>query len=106
MPELKDLIERLPAGVQTNNWSASRTPVMVTCENHEFGYRCGHIDTAHGIVGLYDQQRDPYTSLNIVIAGRDIRASWRRCFTDRYLKTLARRFAEAAVKSLEQQPWA
>lgn len=76
------------------NWKAPRTPVMLTSDNREYHFRAGYIVTQHGIVGLYSQGGDhPMTMLEIVANGREIRGQWRRTFSDRYLKTLANRFA-------------
>lgn len=92
MSDLQDLL----APARRTNWALGR-PSMVVAENLESGYRVGYILTRHGVVGLYDQvarDRTPaMTSLSVVAGGRYISATWDRPFSDRYLKTLATRFA-------------
>lgn len=87
--------------------SASR-PILGTAENREYGYRMGRVITRHGVVGLYDQtgkgKQRPYTRLDFVAGGNVISASWDRDFTDRYLKTLATRFAAECVRSASPTP--
>lgn len=59
-------------------------------------YRVGWITTPDGVVGFYDQVGShPFTSFTFVTRGRCHTATWERTFTDRRLKTLARRFAAA-----------
>lgn len=76
------------------NWSAPRTPTIMAGGNREYGYRGGYIATRFGVVGLYDQGGShPMTGMSFIANGREIRMTWNRTFSDRYLKTLANRFA-------------
>lgn len=90
----------LTAGAVLESWKVSR-PIMWVCDNGEYGFRVGAISTHLGVVALYDQARyrgnDPRTHLDFVHAGRNHRAFWPRTFTDRFLKTLAYRFAQFVV---------
>lgn len=105
MPELKDLIERLGAEGMTN-WRVPSTPSAAWARSAEpYAFSVGHINTRWGVVGAYQQGGDyPLTILNIVVAGRNISASWRQQFTERYVKTLANRFAREVAFRMEQQP--
>jgi hypothetical protein len=90
--------EPLPPNAQLCDFLANR-PILMLAEVTGYGYRVGHVITAHGIVGFYDQGRcpewasDQHTSMDVVVSGRCYRASWPRLFSDRFLKTLASRFA-------------
>lgn len=67
---------------------------MVSADDREYGFRVGYISTEHGVVGLYEQRGErPMTSLTMVARKRWLSATWNRTFSDRYLKTLANRFA-------------
>jgi hypothetical protein len=90
------LADALPTGGRFDNLSAT-----AMLRAHDYGnYREGDCITPHGIVSLYDQGRltgeDEHTRLDVVAGGRLYIGSWDRTFTDRFLVTLARRFAEWA----------
>lgn len=78
---------------QTRNWKAGR-PMMLSADNRQHGFRAGWISTEYGLVGFYSQVGErPMTHLDIVSEGRHLSIIFNRTFTDRYLKTLATRFA-------------
>lgn len=81
--------------------SSARRGVMVASRDDGCDYRIGYIATPHGVVGLYDQGRysgsSPTTRLCIVVAGRFYDSLWERTFTDRFLMTLAQRFAAEVI---------
>lgn len=74
----------------------SFTP-MVMCASPGKTFRAGYVITPHGVVGIYDQpdqeRHQPYTRLAVAFDGRSYERSWRRTFSDRHLKTLAKAFA-------------
>lgn len=85
---------RLPEGAQRrcDRWFGS--------VHHGEGetYRMAWVATPWGIVGTYEQWgADPYTSLQFVCRGACHHVSWQRQFTDRFMVTLARRFAQTVV---------
>lgn len=90
---------RLPTGVRLRDYSANYCNIIVGGP-HDRGYRVGAIVTPDGIVRLYDQGRKsgerPMTSLDVVVGGQVHTATWDRTFSDRFLKTLAKRFAAGA----------
>ena len=102
MTEIEGLIERLGAETVVA-WKVQKTPSAVWAHSPEpHPFSVGNINTRWGVVGAYQQGgRSPMTILNIVIDGRDVRACWTQKFTERYLKTLANRFAEEAFRTLE-----
>jgi hypothetical protein len=73
---------------------------MIQVTSNEYGgYTGGYQTTPHGIVGIYTQTADPpHTSFDFVHAGRVHRVAWMRTFSDRFLKTLAKRFAASVVE--------
>ena len=91
-----------------HDYSCKERSAMLVIAPPERGYRGGFITTPHGIVGFYDQTENNYTSLDVVFGGRNYSISWPRKFTDRRLKTLARRFAAdvARVRSEHLSPLA
>jgi hypothetical protein len=93
--------DQLPSGAVLDSMSAAHSWLSLA-EDREYGYRTGHVGTRHGIVGLYDQGRksgvDQITRLDVVAGGKLYIATWERTFTDRFLITLASRFAAAAME--------
>ncbi len=69
-------------------------------------WRSGDAITQHGIVGIYDQGRlsghEPHTQFDFVTNGRLYIASWHRTFSDRYLVTLAQRFAAGRTALVQE----
>jgi hypothetical protein len=79
------------------------SPRLIIAEVPDYGYRIGYVITPHGVVSVYTQGRfrglEPMTSFDVASNGRCYRIDWDRTFTDRYLITLAKRFAaEIALK--------
>jgi hypothetical protein len=86
----------LSTGGARARWSARGVWLNATeTVTSDGAYRSGYIQTPHGVVGLYTQiGAHPHTALTFIAGGRQHRIWWGRTFTDRWLKTLARTFAE------------
>lgn len=81
------------------DYSCRERSAMLAVEGGEDRtYRGGFIVTPDGIVGLYDQTGKDYTAMDVVFDGRCYSISWPRKFTDRRLKTEARRFAATVAR--------
>jgi hypothetical protein len=94
---------KVPEGAETWDFDAQRGSISFE-RNEAYDYRIGHIVTPHGIVGFYDQGRlsgdqEALTRLDVVANGRCLAATWRRTFSDRFLITLAKRFAASITPS-------
>lgn len=92
---------KLPPGANFYDYSVRGRSILCVVASREYGYRQGFIATAHGVVGLYDQTDTAYTRLDFAIDGRCYSASWDRTFSDRFLKTLASRFAASVLAASE-----
>lgn len=96
----------LVTGAFLDSFSASPGTLRLTVVRDGDDWRAGDAVTPHGLVGIYTQGRrsgrDPHTRLDIVVGGRLHIASWGRTFADRFLLTLAKRFA-ASVSALPPQ---
>lgn len=86
---------------------ASYTPAVLVHGEGQ-GYCGGYIVTPHGVVGFYAQDERgrfrAYTAMVVGCHGRSYERSWERSFSQRSLKTLAKRFAAsiAALKASDQ----
>lgn len=81
-----------PEPDQTTNWMAPSTPMLSSAQ--EGPNVTGFFRTRHGIVGFWEWRSDKsITALHFITGGREHRAIYHRLFSDRYLKTLANRFA-------------
>lgn len=90
------------AGANFDSFSASRG-IVWACESRAYNYRQGAVLTPLGIVALYDQDHGQLalTRLDFVVDGRCHSATFERRFSDRYLITLARRFAEHVTREAD-----
>lgn len=96
---------REPVGACHDGWVVGKgTMITVTDPNHG-GYSAGYVVTPNGVVGVYFQSGNSprfkaHTSFDFVHAGRTHRVSWQRTFSDRFVKTLAKRFAADVVRGV------
>jgi hypothetical protein len=92
--------EPLPIGAYFDRMSAKPGSLsLLPADGRD--WQDGVAITPHGIVSIYTQGRllgrDPITRLDVVAAGRLHIATWERTFSDRFLLTVAKRFAASAA---------
>lgn len=91
------------SGARTESLKA--TPMLRLQEvRHGDGWRSGDALTPNGVVSIYDQGgANSHTRFDFVTGGRLYVASWDRTFSDRFLVTLACRFAASAGRQALQK---
>lgn len=93
--------EPLPGGAYFDSLSAKPGCLRRSVARATDDWREGDAVTPSGIVSIYTQGclsgRDQLTRMDVVCGGRLHVATWRRTFSDRFLLTLAKRFAASVA---------
>lgn len=104
---MSDVPEKMRLSSPTHMESLKATPMLrLQVVRHGDDWRSGDAITPHGIVSIYDQGHDgnrPHTRFDFVANGRLHIASWDRTFSDRFLVTLACRFAAGRAALHQEQ---
>jgi len=83
--------------VRDTYWNVYRGFSQIS-EKKKWGYRSGVVYTKHGIVKVYTQwdqnPKSRFTLIEFVVGGVCYTQHYNKEYTDRYLVTLAKRFAK------------